>query len=330
MNRARNQAKTIIDIADELGLSKTTVADALRGTGRVAPATREKVRRLADSAGYRANKSARQLRTNASETVGICIGADVRRMPFYMPFTFGAMEEAAAHGLDVTLITHVAAENGPAGQLAGAVVIDVLPDDPVLRGIVNAGIPVVSAGRLSDTTAAATVEIGYAETVAAALDALRAAGATRPVLVAPPERDPDSWSELIVAAYSAWCRERQAPAVVERIPVYASNEDIKAMLERALAKGNVDGFLFSWQDVANRAEIMLTHKGSATRAALRLGTLVDAYNESAHYPYDVIVDLDARGFGVQAMRTLHNLPADIRTPMTHQHAVRIIRTDKPV
>ncbi|MGC7322305.1 LacI family DNA-binding transcriptional regulator, partial [Mycobacteroides abscessus subsp. massiliense] len=39
---------TIVDIAREMGLSKTTVADALGGSGRVSEATREKTRLVAE------------------------------------------------------------------------------------------------------------------------------------------------------------------------------------------------------------------------------------------------------------------------------------------
>lgn len=48
-------APTVRSLARALGLSHTTVSDALRGKGRVDPATAEKVRKAARDAGYRRN-----------------------------------------------------------------------------------------------------------------------------------------------------------------------------------------------------------------------------------------------------------------------------------
>lgn len=48
-------APTVRTIAKALGLSRTTVSDALRGTGRVDPDTAERVTRYAERVGYRPN-----------------------------------------------------------------------------------------------------------------------------------------------------------------------------------------------------------------------------------------------------------------------------------
>ena len=52
-------ALTIEDLARKANVSKMTVSMALRGTGRVAPATRDRIRQLAATLGYRPNASAR-------------------------------------------------------------------------------------------------------------------------------------------------------------------------------------------------------------------------------------------------------------------------------
>ncbi|WP_051791514.1 LacI family DNA-binding transcriptional regulator [Amycolatopsis jejuensis] len=315
-------AKTIVDIARELGLSKTTVADALKGTGRVAPATRERVRQLADASGYRPNKSARQLRTQASETIGLYIGADVRNMPFYMPFTFGALEEAAAHGFDMTLVTHP--PGGAHGQLAGAVVIDALPDDPVLQGVLGMAVPVVSAGRLmaARTKAAGLVEIDYAATTTRAFDLLASLGSASPVLFAPLKRDPFAWCELIVDGYTKWCENRGIKPLTLRLSPYASNVELEKVLDTALDRTETDGLFFAWQDVADRAQAMLVHKLKGSRV-LKTGCLVDSYLEDAHYPHDVLVDLGAHSFGRDAIRAL-KLVLDGSGPVRQQHPARVL------
>jgi LacI family transcriptional regulator len=51
----KNPAPTVRSLARELGLSHTTVSDALRGKGRVDPATVKRVEEAARAAGYRRN-----------------------------------------------------------------------------------------------------------------------------------------------------------------------------------------------------------------------------------------------------------------------------------
>lgn len=51
----RSSAPTVRSLARELGLSHTTVSDALRGKGRVDPATIERVKKAARDAGYKRN-----------------------------------------------------------------------------------------------------------------------------------------------------------------------------------------------------------------------------------------------------------------------------------
>ena len=296
-------APTIPEIAKELGLSNTTVADALRGTGRVAASTRERVKRYAESAGYRANRSARQLRTGSAEAVGLYIGSDVRNMPFYMPFTFGVMEELANRGLDTTLISHAPA-NSSAVQVGGLLVIDALPDDPVLESLLRSGVPLVSAGRLAsaENPAISSISIDYPTTIRAALELLDAKGGHRPALLAPEPRDPLAWSEQIVTTYHEVCSERGVRPLVIRLPSYATNERLREALDAVQAEGSFDSLFFSWQDIADRSHaLLLDRRGEPP--ALATATLIDS-RVNTHYPYDVLVDLDARRFGVSAAELL--------------------------
>ncbi|PRY15317.1 LacI family DNA-binding transcriptional regulator [Kineococcus rhizosphaerae] len=318
-------APTIVDLARQLGMSKTTVADALNGTGRTSEGTRERVRAAAAASGYRANTSARRLRSRTSSTVSLYIGADVRSMPFYMPFAFGAMEEAAAHGRDVTLITH--ADGVREGQSAGAIVIDALPDDPILSALFDVSTPLVSAGRLANPRreSAGRVEIDYPSTVSAALDLLAGTGSRRPALLVPTPRDPSAWSELIVTAYSTWCRDQGVVPLVERLPAHATNDELEAVLASAVAPPETDGLFFAWQDIADRAQVMLRRESTKD---LRVATLVDTYLQAAAYPHDVLVDLNAHRFGRAAVRTLLRVLTDgAATPVTDEHVATLYRRD---
>ena len=84
---ARTRA-TIMDIARELGLSKTTVSSALGGSGRISEEKRALIRETADRLGYVANRAARSLRVNRVGTIGLYIPPIARSLAFYMDFAF--------------------------------------------------------------------------------------------------------------------------------------------------------------------------------------------------------------------------------------------------
>lgn len=69
----RKSRVTIIDIAEETGLSKTTVSRVIAGETGVAPATRRAVLEAAARLGYRPNQAARALRTDRSALVGFAV-----------------------------------------------------------------------------------------------------------------------------------------------------------------------------------------------------------------------------------------------------------------
>ncbi len=73
-NLTRAKPATMDDVARQAGVHARTVADALKGTGRVAPATRERVLRIAQELRYVPNAAGRALKTGRTGTVAIFSG----------------------------------------------------------------------------------------------------------------------------------------------------------------------------------------------------------------------------------------------------------------
>jgi len=67
---------TIDDIAQELGVSKTTVSRAISGKGRISAATREKVMTYADKHNYRPSAVAKGLAESRTRNLMLVIGED--------------------------------------------------------------------------------------------------------------------------------------------------------------------------------------------------------------------------------------------------------------
>lgn len=64
---------TIADVATAAGVSSMTVSKVLRGTGRIASETRDRVSRIADELGYVPNRLAGSLSSQTSSLIGIVI-----------------------------------------------------------------------------------------------------------------------------------------------------------------------------------------------------------------------------------------------------------------
>lgn len=73
--RLKNQdTVTLQHVADLAGVHPMTVSNALKGTGRVANATREKIRRIAQELDYKPNLAARALVTGRTNTIAVVTG----------------------------------------------------------------------------------------------------------------------------------------------------------------------------------------------------------------------------------------------------------------
>lgn len=78
-------APTLRSLARDLGLSRTTVSDALRGSPRVDPRTAERVRKAAESAGYRRNPLAGALMSELRRSRGSSFRGVIASVDFTEP-----------------------------------------------------------------------------------------------------------------------------------------------------------------------------------------------------------------------------------------------------
>jgi DNA-binding LacI/PurR family transcriptional regulator len=81
---------TSVDLAQQLGISQSTVSRALSGDARIASKTRQKVQALAQQLGYTPNAMARSLSTRQSNLIGMVMSE--MNSPFY-PFVLEKLTE---------------------------------------------------------------------------------------------------------------------------------------------------------------------------------------------------------------------------------------------
>lgn len=111
---------TIADIAQKLGVSKTTVSRAISGKGRIGEETRKKVLAYIEEHHYRPNVIARGLAQNKTFNIGLVLPGDynISELPFFQNCMVGISRVASRVDYDV-LISMV--KTGDISQLKRAV-----------------------------------------------------------------------------------------------------------------------------------------------------------------------------------------------------------------
>ena len=147
---------TIHEVARRAGVSITTVSHVFSGKRPVAPETKERVLRAADALEYRPNRTARGLATGRAMTFGLHVpfsGDSFVLNPFFPPLLQGLSAAAAESGYGFLLIPPEGDDQGSFQELLrsrrvdGVIVADPESSDPVIPGLVDAQVPVVTIGR---------------------------------------------------------------------------------------------------------------------------------------------------------------------------------------
>jgi LacI family transcriptional regulator len=89
-------------VAEAAGVSRATVSQVLRGSGRISAETRQRVIKVINDIGYIYNRAAANLRAGHSDTVGIAIESFSN--PFFAELTAGAVRVLEGAGFFPTLV----------------------------------------------------------------------------------------------------------------------------------------------------------------------------------------------------------------------------------
>jgi len=154
-------AVTLKDIANELGVSVTTVSRALAGYSDVSTATRERIKLAAAELGYFPNITAQRLRKQRTDTLGFVMPTFGPRFsdPFFSEFIAGIGTEAAEHDYDLLVSTHAPDSEGETrayrraargGWVDGLIVVRTREDDSRLKLLCEKSFPFVAFGRTDD------------------------------------------------------------------------------------------------------------------------------------------------------------------------------------
>ena len=149
---------TIGDIAESLGVSKTTVSRAMSGKGRIGEETRRKVLDYVEEHHYTPNVIAKGLAQNKTFNLGMVLPGDynIVELPFFQSCMLGISRVASAAGYDVLI--NMVTENDIAQleravinrKIDGAILTRTLVNDVPMRYLKENGVPFVAIGSTDD------------------------------------------------------------------------------------------------------------------------------------------------------------------------------------
>jgi LacI family transcriptional regulator len=147
---------TLKTIADELGISVTTVSRALAGYDDVNEETRQRVIATAQRLGYQPNLTARHLRSKFTHTIGMVIPRTAYFSDsFFMELLAGVGRQASEFGYDLLLSAQMPGEEElsayrrmvAGSRVDGVALARVLSHDPRIEYLKEAHHPFVAFGR---------------------------------------------------------------------------------------------------------------------------------------------------------------------------------------
>ncbi|MFD7663141.1 LacI family DNA-binding transcriptional regulator [Streptomyces sp. NPDC059788] len=312
---------TLLDVARAAGVSKSTVSDALQGSGRVAEDTRRRVRATADRLGYRPNSAAQRLRRAGAGAIGLHLPRTATRLDYYMTLAFGAVTRAQEDGLDMVLL---APDGGSAGRLAsrvdGLLVIDPDAADSAVSGLFEAGLPVVTGERYPGPapSPSGAVVCDNAASLTALLDHLRESGARRPALLAP--AGSSAWATALRETAGAWGRAHGCEVAVRTVPFAATPDEAAQTVTGLLtAEPAVDAVVCAPDGAAAGVLGAAAALGRTAGRDLLVASCVDGAALRACTPPVTAIDLRPDAYGRACAALLCDILAGRAAPRTVRH-----------
>ena len=148
---------TIADVAEALGVSKTTVSRAISGKGRIGAETREKVLAYIEEHNYTPNVIAKSLAQSKTYNIGVMIPSeyDIIDLPFFQSCLFGIQEIAATMDYDILLTISKPEDTSQLERIVtnrkvdGVILMRTFVDDKQAKMLAKRGIPFATVGGTS-------------------------------------------------------------------------------------------------------------------------------------------------------------------------------------
>jgi DNA-binding LacI/PurR family transcriptional regulator len=213
----------IKQVAEQAGVSITTVSHALNGKGRLSEETRAHVREVAEHLGYHPNATARNLVGGRTGMIGLAVAQTpaghfaVSDFDYYAQLMSAATGAAFDQGYALVLASSADRDALSRVRMDGAIIVDPVRGDPLRDELDRQQVPVVTTGRIPSEDGPSAhdccwVDNDHRAGTRAILDHLAARHAQRIALLTSPPVV--SYAIDARESYEQWCAERGQEPIV--------------------------------------------------------------------------------------------------------------------
>ena len=160
---------TLVEIAEQAGVSRSTVSRVMNNHPSVDPDTRSRVLSVAEQLNYQPNMAARSLAAGKTRVLGLVIPMGVSALfldPYFPLLIQGISAACNANGHSVMLwLAEPEYERRTIGQLLrggmidGVILASALVNDPVQEALLQSGLPFILVGRNPDNDQISYVDV---------------------------------------------------------------------------------------------------------------------------------------------------------------------------
>jgi LacI family transcriptional regulator len=239
---------TLRMLADQLGLSVTTISRALKDGPEVNAETIALVKAAASAAGYRPNLGGVNLRTGKSGAIGVVLPFERQGELNIVVASLveGVVRHMKANGYRTILVPQLETDDPQQvvrdlvgeGAVDGIILTHTRPDDARVRYLLDWHMPVATFGRTELPTPHASLDLDHAAIGTRAALLLIEAGHTSPLLVAPSSQF--TYSRHFVAGWRRGFAECGLATPEDRIHHAATTPDSGRSLAQALLARHPD------------------------------------------------------------------------------------------
>jgi len=299
-------------VAAAAGVSPTTVSHALNGLGRLSEQTRNHVLEVATRLGYRANPSARNMRSSSSGIIAVInqLSEDAAwgaaDLEYIMRLNQAVCAAAWASDSYPTLLPAGADARTLARMpLDGAILVDPLLGDPTLEGLDSLKIPTVTVGRddRGQPGRAWWVDNDIRSSTLDALEHLARGGAERIMLLAADTGQ--SYMSDAVDSYVEWCeRQGRRRRLVQLSAPFQADECFRAVSRACSARWPIDALYIVAEAFVRPSVDAVFAAGRSIPGGVQVAVASDSAVARSTRPALTALDLDPESIGATAVDLL--------------------------
>lgn len=300
---------TIGDIAQALGVSKTTVSRAISGKGRIGEETRGRVLDYIEAHHYRPNVVAKGLAQNKTYNLGLVLPGDyhLADLPFFQTCMLGISKVASERDYDI-LISMVS--NDHIGQLKravtnhkidGVILTRTLINDRPMQYLRENGVPFVAIGS-TEESAAVQIDSDHRTACRTLTEKLLERGIKRIALIGDDENYVVTKNRLL--GFEDAFKNRPNRSIDRQVFLNMTNaEMVDGIVERLLEEGmdcivTMDDFLCS------RVLNALQRRGIDVPGQMQVASFYDSVFLAEHMPQVSSIWFDVEELGRKACELL--------------------------